>query len=79
MWAACFRSRRIHSPASGVKPKQQFCEQMLKKKMVHFIASDAHGVKNRPPMLSVARDAAAKIIGAEAADKTGAMQIQKQC
>ncbi len=51
------------------KPKQQFCEQMLKKKMVHFIASDAHGVKNRPPMLSGARNAAAKIIGAEAADK----------
>jgi protein-tyrosine phosphatase len=51
------------------KSKQQFCEQMLKKKMVHFIASDAHGVKNRPPMLSFARDAAAKIIGADAAAK----------
>ena len=37
--------------------------------MVHFIASDAHGVKGRPPMLSAARDAAAKIVGAEAAEK----------
>lgn len=51
------------------KTKQKFCEQMLKKKMVHFIASDAHGTRNRPPMLSFARDAAAKIIGAAAAEK----------
>jgi protein-tyrosine phosphatase len=51
------------------KPKQQFCEQMLKKNMVHFIASDAHGVKNRTPILSAARDAAAKIVGAAAAEK----------
>ena len=51
------------------KTKQKFCEQMLKKKMVHFIASDAHGTRNRPPMLSFARDAAAKIIGATAAEK----------
>ena len=40
---------------------------MSKSNMVHFIASDAHGVKNRPPLLSAARDAAAKIIGADAA------------
>jgi protein-tyrosine phosphatase len=51
------------------KSKQKFCEQMLKKNMVHFIASDAHGTRNRPPMLSAARDAAAKIIGADAAEK----------
>jgi protein-tyrosine phosphatase len=42
---------------------------MLKKNMVHFIASDAHGVKNRPPILSAARHAAAKIIGLDAAAK----------
>ncbi len=51
------------------KAKQQLCEQMLRKNMVHFIASDAHGVKNRPPGLSAARDAAAKIIGNDAAEK----------
>lgn len=51
------------------KPKQQLCEEMLRRNMVHFIASDAHGVKNRPPILSAARDAAAKIIGADAAEK----------
>lgn len=51
------------------KAKQKLCEEMLKKKMVHFIASDAHGVTNRPPILSAARIAAAKIIGDDAADK----------
>jgi protein-tyrosine phosphatase len=51
------------------KKKQKLCEKMLKKKMVHFIASDAHGVTNRTPILSAARIAATKIIGDEAADK----------
>ena len=45
------------------------CEEMLRNKMVHFIASDAHGTKSRPPILSAARDAAAKIIGAAEAEK----------
>jgi protein-tyrosine phosphatase len=44
-------------------------EEMLRKNMVHFIASDAHNVKGRPPILSAARDAAARIIGADAAEK----------
>lgn len=48
---------------------QKMCESILKKKMVHFIASDAHGLRNRPTILSAARDAAAKIIGTEAANK----------
>ena len=51
------------------KRAQQFCVEMLRKRLVHFIASDAHGVKNRPPMLSAARDAAAKIVGAAEAEK----------
>ena len=51
------------------KPSQKMCEEMLRNKMVHFIASDAHGIKSRPPILSAARDAAARIIGAEAAEK----------
>jgi len=49
------------------KPSQKLCEALLRKNMVHFIASDAHGLKNRPPMLSAARNAAARIIGADAA------------
>ena len=51
------------------KRAQQFCVEMLRKRLVHFIASDAHGLKNRPPLLSQARDAAAKIIGAAEANK----------
>ena len=51
------------------KRAQQFCVEMLRKGMVHFIASDAHGVKNRTPILSQARDAAAKIVGAAEAEK----------
>ncbi|HVJ05865.1 MAG TPA: CpsB/CapC family capsule biosynthesis tyrosine phosphatase [Candidatus Saccharimonadales bacterium] len=51
------------------RTSQKMCQSMLKKKLVHFIASDAHGTRNRPPLLSAARDAAAKIIGAEAATK----------
>jgi protein-tyrosine phosphatase len=51
------------------KPSQKLCVSMLKRNMVHFIASDAHGLKNRPPILSAARDAAAKIIGLEAVAK----------
>jgi protein-tyrosine phosphatase len=45
------------------------CESLLKKNMVHFIASDAHGLKNRPPLLSAARAAAANIVGKDAAAK----------
>ena len=51
------------------KRSQQFCVEMLRKRMVHFISSDAHGVKNRTPVLSQARDAAAKIVGAAEAEK----------
>jgi protein-tyrosine phosphatase len=50
------------------KTSQKMCEMMLKNGMVHFIASDAHGTKSRPPILSAARDAAAKIVGRDAAD-----------
>lgn len=51
------------------KASQKMCASLLRKNMVHFIASDAHGVKNRPPLLSAARQAAAKIVGEEAADR----------
>jgi protein-tyrosine phosphatase len=51
------------------RAQQKMCEEMLKRNMVHFIASDAHSVKSRPPVLSLARAAAARIIGFEAAEK----------
>jgi protein-tyrosine phosphatase len=50
------------------KSSQKMCETMLKTNMVHFIASDAHGIRSRSPILSAARNAAAKIVGAAAAD-----------
>lgn len=31
---------------------KQFCKKMLKQQLVHFIASDAHDIKNRTPQLS---------------------------
>jgi protein-tyrosine phosphatase len=48
---------------------QKLCEAMLKKNMVHFIASDAHGLRRRPPILSAARNAAEKIVGLDAAER----------
>jgi protein-tyrosine phosphatase len=48
---------------------QRMAKEMLRQNMVHFIASDAHGVKGRPPGLSAARDVAARIIGEDAAEK----------
>ncbi len=44
----------------GVK---RAAEIMLKKRLVHIIASDAHGVHNRPPVLSRAVEHAAEILG----------------
>jgi protein-tyrosine phosphatase len=37
------------------EPIQKIAEWLLKKKAIHVIASDAHDVKNRPPVLSAAR------------------------
>lgn len=51
------------------KASQKLCEAMLKKNLVHFIASDAHGLRRRPPTLSEACRAAAKIVGTDAARK----------
>jgi protein-tyrosine phosphatase len=51
------------------KQPQKFCQEMLRKELVHFIASDAHGVKARAPILSAARNAAAKIVGAARAER----------
>ena len=35
--------------------------------MVHFLASDGHSAKHRPPILSAGVKAAAKIVGMDAA------------
>ena len=48
---------------------KQAAENLLRKKQVHFIATDAHSANGRPPVLSEAVRAAAKIIGKEQAWK----------
>jgi len=42
---------------------------LLKKNAVHFLATDAHGLKGRLPILSAGRDAAARVIGRKAASQ----------
>jgi protein-tyrosine phosphatase len=42
-------------------------ESLLRHNCVHFLATDTHRTKSRPPILSKGRDAAAAIIGREAA------------
>ncbi len=44
-------------------------EKMLKAGLVQILASDAHDPVKRPPVLSKARDAASRMIGAEAASR----------
>lgn len=46
-----------------------FAEKLLKKRLIHFIASDAHNINGRPPILSTAIKEAAKIVGKEEARK----------
>lgn len=48
---------------------QQCAHYLLRRQAVHFLASDAHGLKNRKPLLAKARKIAAKIIGKKAAAK----------
>ena len=52
----------------GAGPKH-CAETLLRHKCVHFLATDTHRPQRRPPILSAGRDAAAKIIGVEAAHK----------
>jgi protein-tyrosine phosphatase len=47
---------------------QESARQMLRRRMVHFIASDAHDTKSRPPLLSEARKAVAAEVGEEVAE-----------
>jgi protein-tyrosine phosphatase len=41
---------------------------LLRKDAVHVLASDAHSLNSRPPILSAGRDAAAELCGAQVAD-----------
>ena len=46
---------------------QTIALQMLKDGLVNYVASDAHSVKRRPPILSQARKTVAQLIGEEQA------------
>lgn len=51
----------------GDKAKQ-ISEAMLKADLVHYVASDAHSVKRRPPILSKAKKSISNLVGVEKAD-----------
>jgi protein-tyrosine phosphatase len=44
---------------------KKFCEKLLKNQQVHAIASDAHDLDRRPPILSAARRIVTKMVGEE--------------
>ena len=48
---------------------RQVAEKLLKNRLIQFIATDAHSINGRPPILSSAVKAAAKIVGKEEARK----------
>jgi len=50
----------------GNNPKY-WAERMLEEGLVHLLATDAHHIDKRPPLLAEARDAAALIVGEEEA------------
>jgi len=48
---------------------QSFCHQILKKNWVHLVASDAHSVDRRPPMMEPACKSLTKAYGSETAER----------
>ncbi len=46
-----------------------FSEELVRKRLVHVIASDAHNTRGRPPVLSTAKRAVASWIGEDAAHR----------
>lgn len=50
----------------GTRPRY-WCERMLDQGMVHILATDAHNLRSRPPVLSRGRDAVAERLGEEEA------------
>jgi protein-tyrosine phosphatase len=56
------------SLTGGFGPEARECARyLLKKKVVHFLATDAHSPRQRRPVLSQGVEAAAKIVGNSAA------------
>jgi protein-tyrosine phosphatase len=66
----CFGQVTAMSLTGGFGGKiKGFAEKLLKKRLIHLIASDAHSVDGRPPILSPAAKEAEKIVGREEAQK----------
>jgi len=66
----CFGQMTAMSLTGGFGAKiKGFSEKLLKKRLIHFIASDAHNVNGRPPGLTHALREAEKIVGREEAQK----------
>ncbi len=51
------------------EPAQMLAHSLLKEGLVTILASDAHNIDHRPPILSEGRDVAAQIIGIAAAQR----------
>ena len=51
------------------KPIQAVTERFLSDGITHLLATDAHNLGNRNPQLSEAREAAARLVGAEEAER----------
>ena len=51
------------------EPAQALAHSLLQAEVVTILASDAHNIEHRPPILSEGRDAAAKLIGVVAAQR----------
>lgn len=64
----CFVQVTANSLTGYWGPNVRLCaEQLLQKRLVHVLASDAHDPERRAPRLSAGRAAAEKLAGAEAA------------
>jgi protein-tyrosine phosphatase len=48
---------------------QEFCRELVRKGLVHVLATDAHNVRGRPPILSDAVEELAPLVGEELAGK----------
>ena len=57
-------SSRSVTGVNGIA-KRMFCDSLLKKSLVHFIASDAHSTNHRKPELSKAYEYVSKKFGAD--------------
>ena len=66
----CFGQVTAMSLMGGFGSKtRRVAEKLLTHRLLHFIASDAHSIEARPPILSLAMRAAEKMLGGEEAWK----------